>query len=191
MRYHPTVYYVGFTYYECIIERRNRIFKNMVRNMICHSTLPKSFQEEVLKTAAYILNRVPTKITIKISYKIWIEKKTNLKHLHIYGCPIETRPYRTNEKKLKSKTFNYYSMDILIDPGVTSFIIPLLNRFSRHKIFDSSEMLSLVEKIQLKILSLKRNILIFSQVSLILFRISFLKLIMIQQIKIILKSKLL
>ena len=46
-----------------VAERRNRTLKDMVRSMISHSTLPESLWGEALKTAAYILNRVPTKAT--------------------------------------------------------------------------------------------------------------------------------
>ena len=56
----------------------------------------------------YILNRIPTKVTDKTPYEIWIGKQPNLKHLHISGCPPETRPYRPNEKKLNSITISCY-----------------------------------------------------------------------------------
>ena len=35
-----------------VVERRNRTLKDMVRNMICHFTLPESLWGEALKTAA-------------------------------------------------------------------------------------------------------------------------------------------
>ena len=44
-----------------VAERRNRTLKDMVRSMISHSTLPTSLWGKALKTAEYILNRVPTK----------------------------------------------------------------------------------------------------------------------------------
>ena len=31
-----------------------------------------------------------------------------MKHLHIWGCPSEARPYRPNEKKLDSRTISCY-----------------------------------------------------------------------------------
>ena len=83
-----------------VAERRNRILKDMVRSMISHSTLPQSLWGEALKTATYLLNRVPTKATGKTPYDLWTGKKPSLKHLHIWGCPAEARPYRPNEKKL-------------------------------------------------------------------------------------------
>ena len=91
-----------------VAERRNRTLKDMVRSMISHSTLPESLWGEALKTAAYILNRVPTKAAAKTPYELWTGKKPSLKHFHIWGCPAEARPYRPNEKKLDSRTISCY-----------------------------------------------------------------------------------
>ena len=91
-----------------VAERGNKTLKDMVRSMINHSTLPASLWGKALKTPVYILNRVPTKSTNKTPYEIWIGKKPSLKHLHIWGCPAEARPYRPNEKKLDSRTISCY-----------------------------------------------------------------------------------
>jgi len=55
-----------------VAERQNRTLEDMVRSMICHSNLSESPWEETLKTAAYILNRVPIKATAKTPYEIWV-----------------------------------------------------------------------------------------------------------------------
>ena len=91
-----------------VAERRNITLKDMVRSMISYSNLPISLWGEALKTAAYILNRVPTKATAKTPYELWTGKKPSLKHLHIWGCPAEARPYRPHEKKLDSRTISCY-----------------------------------------------------------------------------------
>ena len=91
-----------------VAERLNRTLKDMVRIMICHSTLPESLWGKAVKTATYILNRVTTKVTAKTSYELWTGKKSSLKHLYIWGCPVEARPYRHNEKKLDSRTVSCY-----------------------------------------------------------------------------------
>ena len=111
-----------------VSERRNRTLKDMVRSMISHSTLPESLWGEVLKTAAYILNRVPTKAAAKTPYELWTGRKPSLNHLHIWGCPAEARPYRPHERKLDSKTVSSYfigyaerSRDFnFYDPGTRS-----------------------------------------------------------------------
>ncbi|RVW94715.1 Retrovirus-related Pol polyprotein from transposon TNT 1-94 [Vitis vinifera] len=91
-----------------VVERRNRTLKDMVRSMISHSTLPEKLWGEALKTAAYILNRVPTKAAAKTPYELWTGRKPSLKHFHIWGCPTEARPHKPHEKKLDSKTVSSY-----------------------------------------------------------------------------------
>ena len=91
-----------------VAERRNKMLKDKVRSMISHSNLPKSLWGEALKATAYILNRVPTKATTKTPYEFWTSKKPSLKHLHIWGCLAEARPYRPHEKKLDSRTVSCY-----------------------------------------------------------------------------------
>jgi hypothetical protein len=63
---------------------------------------------EALKTAAYILNRVPTKTANKTPYKLWTGRKSSLQYFRILDCPAEARPYRPQKKKLDEKTVNCY-----------------------------------------------------------------------------------
>ncbi|KAJ9566883.1 hypothetical protein OSB04_002849, partial [Centaurea solstitialis] len=57
-----------------VSERRNRTLLDMVRSMMCHSTLPMSFWGHALETAAHILNIAPTKSVEKTPYELWKEK---------------------------------------------------------------------------------------------------------------------
>ena len=63
---------------------------------------------EALETAIYLLNRVPTKETIKTPYELWMGIKPRLKHLHIWGCPAQVRPYVPKDRKLDSRTISCY-----------------------------------------------------------------------------------
>jgi hypothetical protein len=91
-----------------VAERRNRTLMEMVRNMISHTSLPLNLWGEALKTAAYILNRVPTKAANKTPYELWTGRKPSLQHFRIWGCPTEARPYRPQEKKLDERTVSCY-----------------------------------------------------------------------------------
>ncbi|KAJ9543963.1 hypothetical protein OSB04_023670 [Centaurea solstitialis] len=71
-----------------VSEKRNRTLLDMVRSMMCRSTLPVSLWGHALKTAAHILNRVSTKLVEKNSYKIWTSKKPKLYFLKIWGCEV-------------------------------------------------------------------------------------------------------
>ena len=81
---------------ECINGKRTNIRKlgaerakdvleleDMVRSMISHSSLPESLWGEALKTAIYILNRVPSKAVNKTPYELWTRKIPSIKHFHI------------------------------------------------------------------------------------------------------------
>ncbi|RVW89364.1 Retrovirus-related Pol polyprotein from transposon TNT 1-94 [Vitis vinifera] len=56
----------------------------------------------------YILNRVPSKAVAKTPYELWTSKKPSIRHLHVWGCPAEARPYKPSEKKLDSKIVSCY-----------------------------------------------------------------------------------
>ena len=80
----------------------------MVRSMMAESSLHISLWGEALKTAVYLLNRVPTKATIQTPYELWTGGKPSLKHLHIWGCPAQVRSYVPKERKLDSRTISCY-----------------------------------------------------------------------------------
>ena len=79
-----------------------------MRSMISHSSLPEFLLGEALKTTMYILNRVPSKAVTKTPYELWTGKKPSIRHLHVWGCLAQARPYRPNEKKLDERTVSFY-----------------------------------------------------------------------------------
>ena len=106
-----------------VAKRQNRTLKDMVKSTINHYILPESLWGEALKNATYILNRVPTKATAKISYELWMGRKPSLKYLHIWGCLAEAMPYRPNETKLDSRM-------------VSCYFIRYSERFKGYKFYD-------------------------------------------------------
>ena len=53
-----------------VAERRNRTLMDMVRSMMSNSSLPVSLCMHALKTAMYLLNRVPSKAVPKTPFKL-------------------------------------------------------------------------------------------------------------------------
>ena len=106
-----------------VAERQNMTLKDIVRSTICHSTFPELLWGKTPKNTMYILNRVPTKAIAKTPYDFWTSKKPSLKHLHVWRCPAEARPYRYNGKKLDSRTLSYY-------------FIGYSEQFKGHKFYD-------------------------------------------------------
>ena len=85
-----------------VAERRNRTLMAMVRSMMSNSSLPISLWMYALKTATYLLNRIPSKAVQKTPFELWTGRKPSLRHLHVWGCLAEARIYNPHEKKLDS-----------------------------------------------------------------------------------------
>lgn len=86
-----------------VAERHNQKLMEMVRSMISNSSSPKSLWTYVLKTAMYLLNKVPSKAIHKTPFELWTYRKPSLRHLHVSGCRAEARVYNQHEKKLESQ----------------------------------------------------------------------------------------
>ncbi|GKC05576.1 retrovirus-related pol polyprotein from transposon TNT 1-94 [Tanacetum coccineum] len=89
-----------------VSERRNRTLLDMVRSMMSQTTLPKSFWDYALETAARILNMVPTKKVDKTPYEIWHGQAPKLSYLKIWGCEaLVKRDTLTKPDKLDPRSF--------------------------------------------------------------------------------------
>ena len=91
-----------------VVERRNRTLMDMVRSMRSNTKIPQYLWSEALKTAVYILNRVPTKVVPKTPFKLFKGWKPSLRHICVWGCPSEVRIYNPQEKKLDPRTISGY-----------------------------------------------------------------------------------
>ncbi|RVW78353.1 Retrovirus-related Pol polyprotein from transposon TNT 1-94 [Vitis vinifera] len=107
-----------------VAERRNRTLLDMVRCILSNSSLPKFLWGEALKTAAYILNQVPSKSVPKTPYELWSGKKPSLHHFHVWGCKAEVRPYNPQSKKLDPKTISGFFVGYCIGSRGSRFYYP-------------------------------------------------------------------
>jgi hypothetical protein len=85
-----------------VSERRNRTLLDMVRSMMSQSDLPLSFWGYALETAAFTLNRVPSKAVERTPYEIWTGKRPGLSFLKIWGCEAYVK--RLSSDKLTPKS---------------------------------------------------------------------------------------
>ncbi|KAL9431820.1 hypothetical protein AB3S75_026925 [Citrus x aurantiifolia] len=107
-----------------IAERRNRTLLDMVRCMLSNSTLPDIMWGEALRTAAYILNQVPSKSVPKTPYELWSGKRPSLRHFHVWGCRAEVRPYNPQSRKLDPKTISGHFIGYCIGSRGSRFYCP-------------------------------------------------------------------
>ena len=87
-------------------ERRNGTLVDMVWSMLSNSNLSKFLWPNALKTVAYRLNRVTTKVVPKTPFELWKCWKPSLRHMHSWGCPSNVRIYNPHEKKLDPRTLS-------------------------------------------------------------------------------------
>ena len=73
-------------YHNGVAERRNKTILDMVLIMLSSSKQPKFLWNEALKTAAYILNRVPTKAVSKTPFELFKGWKPSLRHMRFSEC---------------------------------------------------------------------------------------------------------
>lgn len=124
-----------------VSERRNRTLLDMVRSMIGHASLPKSFWGYALLTAVYLLNRVPTKVVSTTPYEIWNGKKPHLSYLKIWGCPAYVK--RIVSDKLDAKSDKCLFIGYPKETRGYQFYHPLEQKVfvSRHAVFLEKEFL--------------------------------------------------
>nr|GFB85388.1 retrotransposon protein, putative, Ty1-copia subclass [Tanacetum cinerariifolium] len=73
--------------------------------MMSQTTLPKSFWDYALETAARILNMVPTKKVEKIPYEVWHGQAPKLSYLKVWGCEaLVKRDTLTKSNKLEPRS---------------------------------------------------------------------------------------
>ncbi|KAM1409238.1 hypothetical protein ACFX2I_009652 [Malus domestica] len=94
-----------------VSERRNRTLMNMVRSMMSSADLPVTFWGYALYTAAYLLNRVPSKSVSQTPYEIWHGRKPSLKHIKIWGCEAYVK--KLEATKLEARSVRCYFVGYL------------------------------------------------------------------------------
>ena len=69
-----------------VSERHNRTLLDMLRSKMSLTDLSLSFWGYVLGTAAFTLNRAPSKFVETTPYELWFGKKPKLSFLKDWGC---------------------------------------------------------------------------------------------------------
>ncbi|GKD28626.1 retrotransposon protein, putative, ty1-copia subclass [Tanacetum coccineum] len=88
-----------------VSERRNRTLLDMVRSMMSQTTLPKSFWDYALESAASILNMVLTNKVDKTPYEVWHGQAPKLSYLKVWGYEaLFKRDTLTKPKKLEPRS---------------------------------------------------------------------------------------
>ena len=114
----------------------------MVQSMMSRIDLPISFWGYALETAAFLLNRIPSKAVKKTPYELWIGKHPGLSFLKIWGCEAYVK--RQASDKLASKSDKCLFVGYLKETKGYYFYIPTENKvFVAHNgVFLERELIS-------------------------------------------------
>ena len=86
-----------------VSERRNRTLLDMVRSMMSLTDLPLSFWGYALETAAFTLNRAPSKSVETTPYELWFGKKPKLSFLKVWGCEAYVKKLQPDKLEPKAE----------------------------------------------------------------------------------------
>ena len=84
-----------------VSERRNRTLLDMVRSMMSLTDLPLSFWGYALETAAFTLNRAPSKSVETTPQELWFGKKPKLLFLKIWDCDAYVKKFQHDKLEPK------------------------------------------------------------------------------------------
>jgi hypothetical protein len=86
-----------------VSECRNRTLLDMVRSMMSLTDLPLSFWGHALETAAFTLNRAPSKSIETTPYELWFGNKPKLSFLKVSGCDVYVKKLQPDKLEPKAK----------------------------------------------------------------------------------------
>ncbi|GJW02408.1 retrotransposon protein, putative, ty1-copia subclass [Tanacetum coccineum] len=112
-----------------VSERRNRTVLDIVRSMMSQTTLPKSFWDYALESAACIFNMVSTKKVDKTPYEVWHGQAPKLSYLKVWGCEaLLKRDTLTRPDKLEPMSIKCIFVGYLKKTMGYSFYYPPENK---------------------------------------------------------------
>ncbi|KAJ9566378.1 hypothetical protein OSB04_002344 [Centaurea solstitialis] len=87
-----------------VVERKHRHLLETARALRFEANLPKVFWGECVLTAAYIINRLPSKvIKNKTPYEIIFQQRPDYEHMKVFGCLAYFRSNETKGDKFEAK----------------------------------------------------------------------------------------
>ena len=84
-------------------KRGNRTLLDMVRSMMSLTDLLLLFWDYALQTAAFTLNRAPSKSVETTPCELWFDKKPKLSFLKVWGCDAYVKKFQPDKLEPKSE----------------------------------------------------------------------------------------
>ena len=86
-------------------DRMNRTLNECARSMRLHAGLPKTFWDDAVSTATYMINRGPSiPIEFRLPEEVWSGKEVKFSHLKIFYCVSYVHVDSDAHSKLDAKS---------------------------------------------------------------------------------------
>lgn len=125
-----------------VAERKNRSLLNMVRSMLSHKKMPKTFWPEAVNWSVYIQNRSPT-IAVKdvTPEEAWSGKKPSVHFFRVFGSIGYVHIPNSQRKKLDDKSVKCVLLGISEESKAYKLYDPIAKKvhISRDVIFAENE----------------------------------------------------
>lgn len=95
---------VGTPQQNGIAERKNRDLLEKTRAIMLHANVPKRFWSHAIQTAAYIINRLPSRVlNFKSPFEVLRGKTGGFEHLRVFGCVCFVHIQASHRGKLDAR----------------------------------------------------------------------------------------
>lgn len=111
-----------------VAERRNRSLQEMAICMLADAGLGKLYWGEAVMTAAYLQNRLPSRVVAKTPFELWTGRKPSFEHLRVFGCDAYVHVPSAKRSKFDEKSVKLTFVGYSEDHKGYRFLDPTTNR---------------------------------------------------------------
>lgn len=86
-----------------VAERKNRSLQEMAICLLADANMTKLYWGEAVMTAAYLQNRLPSRVVEGTPYELWTGRKPDIRHFRVFGCEAYVHIPDVKRSKLDQK----------------------------------------------------------------------------------------
>lgn len=113
-----------------VAERKNRTLQEMATCMLLDANLPKKYWGEAIMTAAYVQNRLPSRVIDRTPFEKWFGKPPVISHFRIFGSQAYVHIPSVKRTKFQSKAQKLTFVGYCEDRKAYRFLNPETDRIT-------------------------------------------------------------
>lgn len=86
-----------------VAERKNRSLQEMEICLLADANMTKLYWGEAVMTAAYLQNRLPSRVVKRTPFELWTGRKSDIGHFRVFGCEAYVHIPDVKRSKLDQK----------------------------------------------------------------------------------------